>query len=119
MEVYKYLGLLFDEFVTFEEAVKVLSDSAGRALGGIIAKFKHVRDIGYKTYTKLYDCGVSPILHYAGEVWGFKDKSPCNKIQNRAIRVFLGGGGLIVSVLMQGCKGIWVDRLRWYVEISL
>ncbi len=73
VKVYKYLGFLFDGFVTFDEAVKVLSDSAGRAPGAIIAKFKHVRDIGYKTYTKLYDCGVSPILDYAGEVWGFKD----------------------------------------------
>ncbi len=45
MKIYKYLGLLFDEFVTFEEAVKVLTDSAGRALGAILAKFKHVRDI--------------------------------------------------------------------------
>ena len=25
-----------------------------------------------------------------GKVWGFKGKSPCNKIQNRAIRIFLG-----------------------------
>ncbi len=60
--------------------LKVLSDSAGGALGAIIAKSKHVRDIGYRTYTKLYDCGVSPVLDYTGEVWGFKDKSPCNKI---------------------------------------
>ncbi len=74
VKVYKYLGLLFDEFVTFEEAVKVLTDSAGRALGAILAKFKHVRDIWYKTYTKLYDCEVSPILDYAGEFWGFKIK---------------------------------------------
>ncbi len=45
VKVYKYLDLLFDEFVTFDEAVKVLSDSAGRDLGAIIAKFTHVRDI--------------------------------------------------------------------------
>lgn len=62
--------LLFDEFAAFDEAVIVLSDSAGRALGAIAAKFKTTMDTGYKTYTKLYDCGVCPILDYTEEVWG-------------------------------------------------
>ncbi len=61
-----------DELVTFDQAIKFLSDSAERALG-VIAKFKTVRDIGNKTYTKLYDYGVFPMLDCAGEVWGFKE----------------------------------------------
>ncbi len=82
VNVYQYLGLLFDEFGTFDEAVKVLSGSAGRALGAIIGKFKHVRDIGYKMYTKLYDCGVSPILDYTAEFWGFNTKVHVTRFKN-------------------------------------
>ncbi len=55
---YKYLGLLFDEYVAFNNSIKMLAESAGRALGAIVAKFKHTKDIGYNAYTKLYECGV-------------------------------------------------------------
>ncbi len=70
IKVYKYLGLLFVECVTFDETVQVLSDSAERALDVIVADFKNITDSEYKTHTKLYNCGVSPILHYTMEVWG-------------------------------------------------
>ncbi len=77
-----------------------------------VAKFKHVRNIGYKTYIKLYDCGVSPILDYAGEVCG---KSLCNKIQNRAIRVFLGVNSFSSNAGVQGDMG-WPGG--WAVSVS-
>ncbi len=53
---------------------------------------------------------MSPILDYAGEVWGFKDKSPYNKIQNRAIRVFLGVNSFSPNAGVQGDMG-WLSPL--------
>ncbi len=46
MQEYKYLGLLFDKYVTFNDSIKMLVESAGRALGAIAAKFKHTKNKG-------------------------------------------------------------------------
>ena len=65
VSVYKYLGFFFDEFMIYEAGIQSLTDSAGRALGSVINKMKVCNDLGYCTYTKLYDVCVSPILNYA------------------------------------------------------
>ena len=67
---YRYLGVIFDEHLDIDKCAKTLSDAAGRALGSIITKFKQFKNIGYKTFTKLYNSGVSSILDY-----GAKSKS--------------------------------------------
>ena len=90
---YKYLGFSLDEHLDFVQGVDVLSSSAGRALSSVIAKFKDLRNVGFTTYTKLYNCCVKPILEYSSAVW--KDKKYIEHIKvfnhvNRAIRYFLG-----------------------------
>ena len=40
-------------------------------MGSIITKFKQFKNIGYKTFTKLYHSGVSSILDYGASVWGY------------------------------------------------
>ena len=51
---YKYLGIYFSEFLSFEENAEILSESAGKALGVIVSKLKRNNFMGYYTYTKLY-----------------------------------------------------------------
>ena len=53
VDKYKYLGIYLDEHITFEHCSKVLSESAGRALGGIINRFKSLRDVGFGTLGKM------------------------------------------------------------------
>ena len=48
----------------------VLAESAGRALGGVIGKIKTLKDVGFRTYTTLYQACVCPILDYSAGVWG-------------------------------------------------
>jgi len=48
---YKYLGVYFDECLTFEKHVEMLSKSGTRALGAVIAKYKNLNNMGFKTYT--------------------------------------------------------------------
>lgn len=43
-----------DDYVTFEEGVKALLDSAGRALGAVLNKVKLCGNLGYKIYTQLH-----------------------------------------------------------------
>ena len=59
---YRYLGIILDEHLTFTSCTKTLAESAGRALGGIISKSRTIKDLGFKTYSKLYEAGVAPIL---------------------------------------------------------
>ena len=56
---YKYLGVILDENLKFDVCIKTLADSAGRALGSVINKFKR-----YNSFTKLFNTGVIPILEY-------------------------------------------------------
>ena len=70
---YTYLGIIFDEFLTFEKCAKTLSDLAGRALSAVISKFKRFRNIGFNTFTKLYYAGVNTILDNGASVWGFSN----------------------------------------------
>ncbi len=56
---YKYLGVYLDEYLNFETHCNNISSSAGRALGKILSKFSVFRDIGHKTFSKLFNVGVN------------------------------------------------------------
>ena len=62
---YKYLWVWFDEHLLFNTCEQSLSESAGRALGQLISKFKGTKNMGYKTYTKLFNACITPILDYS------------------------------------------------------
>ncbi len=66
----------------------VLAGAGGRALGAVISKFSNLRNIGYTTFSKLFQTSVSPILEYASEVWGYKDYINCEWVQQRAARYY-------------------------------
>ena len=88
---YKYLGIILDEHLTYKSATKILANAGGRALGGIISKFKSFKDIGYNTYTKLFDNCVAPILEYGSGIWAPYEKFPdIDNIMLRACRYYLG-----------------------------
>ena len=87
---YKYLGIIFDEHLTFNNTANTLSDSGGRALGKLLSKLKFLKGLGYNTYTHLFESYVVPILLYGSGVWGYKNFSCCETVQNRAIRAYLG-----------------------------
>ncbi len=70
---YKYLGLMFDEHMTFKEAVGVLTQLAGRALGSVVNIVKHRSNLGFHTFTQLYTSCVYRVSDYASGVWGFRN----------------------------------------------
>ena len=89
-EKYKYLGIVLSEFADFGICSEVLADSAGRALGAVVAKTRYLKDMGFNTYNVLFDTGVLPVLEYGSEIWGYKYYKCTDSIQERAIRFFLG-----------------------------
>ena len=69
--------------------------------------FKICKDLGYLTYSQLYDACVSPIVNYAAGVWGFKERRISDAVQNRAIHCFLGIPKYVPSLAAQGDMG-WI-----------
>ncbi|KAK3104741.1 hypothetical protein FSP39_009031 [Pinctada imbricata] len=104
---YKYLGVLFEEFVTFKANAENLAKSGGRALGSIISKIHSNKSIGFKTYEKLYYSGVAPILDYCSGIWGFSRSLNIESVQHRALRYFLGVHRFTPILSLQGESG-WV-----------
>ena len=61
---YKYLGVIFYEKGTFSSNGDNLAKAGGRALGAIISKIHKLKEFGIKTYEKLFNACVVPILDY-------------------------------------------------------
>ena len=91
---YKYLGVCINYCLDMEVTINVLAKAGSRALGQLIGKTKGNFDLGYKSYTKLFDSTVAPVIDYAVGAWaGAKSVNHCKKldqIQNRSIRFYCG-----------------------------
>ena len=64
--------------------------SAKRAFGRVINMFKLLGNMGYKTYTTLYQSNILSIANYAAGVWGFQEFSNMRVLHNKAIRFSWG-----------------------------
>ena len=61
---------MLNEFLDFNVTAKMVAQSASRALGLLIAKYKSAGGMPYDVYTKLYDSLVWPVISYGAAVWG-------------------------------------------------
>lgn len=114
VEQYKYLGVVFNEYLDFNVTAEILSDAGGRALGAIIGKTKHIKDLGYNTFNRLFQAGVKPILEYGSEIWGYKPFTHTDNIQNRAARYFLGVHRFTPILALRGELGWYTtQKMRW------
>ena len=104
-EKYKYLGLILTEHLDYDKTAALVAKSAGRALGLMIAKAKAYGGLPYDCYTKLFNSLVQPIIDYGAAVWGTKEFSCINAVQNRACRFFMGVGRYTPNAATQGDMG--------------
>ncbi len=114
---YKYLGVYLDEYLTFTKATDILATAGGRALGAMINKYKSLNDLGYETYTKLFDSLVSPIIDYGSSIGGFKSYQSLEKVQNRATRFFMGVHRFAPILGHVGDMGWDSSRSRWKINM--
>ena len=59
---YTYLGFELTPFMNFTTGMERLTESAGRALGAIISKYKSAKYMGFNTYETLYKASVNPVI---------------------------------------------------------
>ncbi len=100
-ERYVYLGLTLSEHLDYNIMVKVVAQSASRALGLLIAKYKCLGGMPYDVFTKLYESVVS----YGAAIWGFRSYSCIAAVQNRAMRTYLGTGRYTPTAAISGDMG--------------
>ena len=65
-----YLGLIYTPSGSFNSCFKYLSDKASRALFTIRSSMRELPGLPVRTYIKIFDTMVMPILLYGSEVWG-------------------------------------------------
>ena len=68
-----------------------------KSIGSIISKFK-----------PLNHSGVVPIMDYAAGIWGYCKHEKCNKVQQRALRYYLGVHSKAPLLALEGDTG-WVN----------
>jgi hypothetical protein len=80
--VYRYLGLVLNEHLDYHFTAKYVAKSAGRALGLVIAKAKHLGGIDYNVFKQLYDSLVLAVISYGAAVWGLQEYASINAVQS-------------------------------------
>ena len=93
----------------FDQTAKTLSAAGGRALGKLYATYKKFDGLGYKTFTKLFECLVDSVTNYCSGIWGTKNYSFPDTIQNRAIRMYLGVHKFAANKAINGDFG-WISQ---------
>ena len=114
---YKYLGVPMNENLDYSFTANKFASAGSRALGSIVNKYKKLNGLGYYTYTKLYNSCVCPVLDYCSEVWGYKDFSKINSVQNRALRVYLGVHQRTSNLMINGDMGWTSCQTRRYIAM--
>ena len=117
VERYKYLVVTLNENLDFHESAQELAEAGGRVLGGIIAKFKVHKNIGYHAFTKLFDHGVKPITDYCSSIWGFANHTFPEKVLLRAARYFMGVNPKTPIHVLTGDMGWLTTKVRIFLEI--
>ena len=89
---YKYLGTISNCYGNEDSIIEQLSMSGSRALGKLISKTKCNFELGYQSFTRLYNACVVPVLDCACGAWclGRTNCEKLDRVQHRAIRYFCG-----------------------------
>ena len=95
-----------------------LAESANRALGKLCSKFRTIKNMGFGTFTKLFDSCVAPIMDYCSAIWGYDNYDICNRVQLRALRFFLGVHRFAPTAAVIGDTGWISSKTRHYINMA-
>ena len=99
------------------QSANILAKASGRALGGIITKYKQFKGLDYDSYTKLYNTCVSTIMDYSSAIWGYKQYDKLDTVHNRAMRAFLGVHRFTSVPAITGDMAWLLPKSRRHLEI--
>ncbi len=106
-------------FLILNVFASMFSGAAGRALGNIISKFKSLKNIGFETFSKLYHSGVLPIMDYCAGMSGYENLVMCQRIQQHALRFYLGFHPKTPLLALEGDTGWIHPNVRRHTEMLM
>ena len=122
---YTYLGILLSEHLDYNLMAKQVTKSASRALGLDISKYKVFGGLPFSTFSKLFDSIVWSTINYGAAIWGDREFSCINAVQNRAERFFMGVGRYTNNAAVSGDMGLdkpiikqWSSVIKNWIRIK-
>ncbi|MEW8548427.1 MAG: hypothetical protein AB2693_33410 [Candidatus Thiodiazotropha sp.] len=83
---YRYLGLVLEEHMNYDVTAKAVAKAASHALGLVISKSKSAGGLPYSKISQNYMIQLCGLISYGASIWGTKEYSCINGVQNRACR---------------------------------
>ena len=91
VSTYCYLGVTLEFDLNSDSIIMQLSAAGSRTFGQIIGKTRSNYDLGFSSFTQLFNSCVIPILDYAVGVWGTgKNTRKLDQVQEHAYRYYSG-----------------------------
>ncbi len=111
--------VILNEYLEYDNTATILSEAAGRAMG-VIAKIRHLSDLGFKTFKTLFCSGFVPILGYCSEFRVFRSFNH-QTIFKREIRFYLNVHRFTAITALRGEVGWsktrsdrWLSMIRYW-----
>ena len=102
VQTYTYLGIVFDEHLTFSKCIRTRTDAAGRGIEGLITKCQKIKGLGYD---------------YGTEIWSIVNSKTAEKSHERAMGYYLGVHDLTPLLALYGEMGWSAGKYRHHVQI--
>ena len=99
---YKYLGVIFTSRGITNEGVNTLNEQAKKALLSLVGNMKAIGRFPPASALRVFHTSITPILHYASEVWGYMTAPNSQVTLNRYCKNILG---VKLSTSNQGVAG--------------
>ena len=87
---FSYLGILFTSNGAFNQAQRVLSDQANKALFCMLKSLNRFVNLSPKMMMEIFDKLITPILCYGSEVWGFNTGLDIERLHLKFCKQVLG-----------------------------
>ena len=123
VQEYKYLGILFRNNGSLKHAGEHLASRARKEVYSLTSKLPYCDNFSPKTWLKLYESTIVPILTYGSEIWmaDFSmnldnlDKLPFEKIQNMIFKNILGVHGKASNIAVHTELGAYPVCFKSYL----
>lgn len=100
---FKYLGVVFDERLSWNDHIKYLLTKAGKRVG-ILGRIRY--NISYASANTIYTSLIRPIIEYCDSVWGC-----CGQVNSRSIEALQRRAARIVMRTYDSDSAM--DNLKW------
>jgi len=112
---YCYLGFKFTTMISAKNGTLHLTTKGKKAIVQLNRVFQKYKEMTAKTYFKIFDTKIQPILLYAAEIWGINRLEHIEKVHMCACKRFLGVPTKTPNKMVYGDLGRYPLYVNSYV----